>query len=355
MISPFLSLSTSSILTLSYVGGLYVSSKTRVGTLDESTGLKRTKDDADVVRARLKTIGYVAAGSVVLTLAVLSGADEGTERGKHPLIRCITLLSKIGLPLPYPSILTNAFPPLDPPLFSFLLTQAKHVLYGLGLTATLYFGPLVTLALDKELPGQENFEYKRDVQSRWDNVWGLRNYVVGPLTEEIVFRGCIVGLTSSTRSSTLFHSIFLTPFYFAVAHLHHAYEVWADHQYSTTGLKIGLTHATFQLLYTSLFGWYANWLFVKSASLAPSLVAHVWCNIMGLPAPFDDASRLAVPDAKEQRRFEKDLLNVSNERERAHVLDASKAIQSKLKRRKWIVWTSHVMGVAGFAWAIRMS
>lgn len=265
---------------------------------------------------------------------------------------------------------------------SFVYAQAKCALYALGLTATLYLGPLVTLALDRELPGQENFEYKRDVQSRWDNVWGLRNYVVvsrqartlwtpasktrckltretcrirrqGPLTEEVIFRGCIVGLAANTQHGSTLRTIFLTPLYFAVAHLHHAYEVWTEHERSLTGLKIGLTHASFQLLYTSLFGWYANWLFIKSTSLVPPLIAHVWCNIMGLPSAAEDASRLSLPDARRQRFLEKELLNVSDPSSREAILQKLDLVQIKLKRRKWIVWTSHVLGVLAFARAIK--
>lgn len=82
MISPYLSLSTSSMLTLSYVGGLYISSQTRVGTMDGKTGLKRTKNDEEVVKARLKTIGLITLAGTGFTLAVLAGADEGVERGR---------------------------------------------------------------------------------------------------------------------------------------------------------------------------------------------------------------------------------------------------------------------------------
>lgn len=49
---------------------------------------------------------------------------------------------------------------------------------GLGTTAILYAGPFFVMGLDKELPGQRNFDFKRDVKGKWDNVWGLRNYVI---------------------------------------------------------------------------------------------------------------------------------------------------------------------------------
>jgi hypothetical protein len=63
-----------------------------------------------------------------------------------------------------------------------LLSGLRSIGYALGLTATLYTGPLLVSGLDEELPGQKEFEYKRDVRGKWDNVWGLRNYVVVSVT-----------------------------------------------------------------------------------------------------------------------------------------------------------------------------
>lgn len=50
--------------------------------MDGKTGLKRTKNDEEVVKARLKTIGLITLAGAGFTLAVLAGADEGVERGR---------------------------------------------------------------------------------------------------------------------------------------------------------------------------------------------------------------------------------------------------------------------------------
>ena len=39
----------------------------------------------------------------------------------------------------------------------------------------------------------------------------------------------------------------------------------------------------FQLAYTSLFGFHCAYLFLRTGSLLPPTVAHIFCNIMGLP------------------------------------------------------------------------
>ena len=57
------------------------------------------------------------------------------------------------------------------------------------------FGCLYVCALDETLVGQRQTpSLFAAVRQRLGNVWGLRNYIVGPLTEEIVFRGCIVSM-----------------------------------------------------------------------------------------------------------------------------------------------------------------
>src|ERR1700733_4712855 len=39
----------------------------------------------------------------------------------------------------------------------------------------------------------------------------------------------------------------------------------------------------FQFAYTTLFGAYCSFLFIRTGSLFPPLIAHSFCNVMGLP------------------------------------------------------------------------
>lgn len=45
-----------------------------------------------------------------------------------------------------------------------------------------------------------------------------------------------------------------------------------------------------QFLYTSIFGWYAAWLFVRSGHLAAPVAVHAACNALGFP-DFERMSR----------------------------------------------------------------
>jgi hypothetical protein len=44
----------------------------------------------------------------------------------------------------------------------------------------------------------------------------------------------------------------------------------------------------FQLVYTTLFGWYASYLFLRTGSILPPILSHIFCNIMGLPPIFQN-------------------------------------------------------------------
>ena len=43
-------------------------------------------------------------------------------------------------------------------------------------------------------------------------------------------------------------------------------------------LQVGFTFA-----YTTVFGWYAAWLFLRTGHLAAAVISHAFCNIMGAP------------------------------------------------------------------------
>lgn len=54
-----------------------------------------------------------------------------------------------------------------------------------------------------------------------DILW-LRNHVVAPLSEEFVFRACMMPLILQSFNAVA--SVFITPLFFGVAHIHHIIE-----------------------------------------------------------------------------------------------------------------------------------
>ena len=69
-----------------------------------------------------------------------------------------------------------------------------------------------------------------------------------------------------------------------------------------------------QFAYTCIFGWYANFLHLRTGNLLAPLTAHVFCNIMGLPNPAGASKR--------------------------HM------------QRKGVIYAAHLVGIVGFAWGI---
>ncbi|GAV60752.1 Abi domain-containing protein [Cephalotus follicularis] len=114
------------------------------------------------------------------------------------------------------------------------------------------------------------------------NVLVWRNYVVAPLTEELVFRACMIPLLlcGEFRVSNV---IFLCPIFFSLAHLNHWMEIYSRENYSflKSSMVVGL-----QLGYTVVFGSYASFLFIRTGHLVASLSAHIFCNFVGLPVLF---------------------------------------------------------------------
>ncbi|KAJ9559225.1 hypothetical protein OSB04_013839 [Centaurea solstitialis] len=124
---------------------------------------------------------------------------------------------------------------------------------------------------------------------------GLRSVLLklvnstAPLTEELVFRACMIPLLlcGGFKPYTV---ILLSPVFFSLAHLNHLLEFYM--QQDTSLLKACMV-VGFQLGYTVIFGSYASFLFVRTGHLAAPLVSHMFCNFMGLPTFFSRKTGLA--------------------------------------------------------------
>jgi len=102
----------------------------------------------------------------------------------------------------------------------------------------------------------------------------------GPVTEEIVFRSVIVAVHILAKVH-LTKLVFITPLYFGIAHVHHFYEFTLTHPQAP--LLAGLIRSLVQFTYTSLFGFFAAFVYVRTGSVLACIIAHSFCNFMGLP------------------------------------------------------------------------
>lgn len=204
---------SSSLLTLSYVGGLYISTRTRIGAARNKDGSLLNREDAVIVKSRLQTV-CVTSGLSLLATGILIRHNAFPHL--PDLIANLSTLRVLGYPLPVPSFLHSNALPFQPSLTLYTLHHIlPSILSPILITSTLFLGPLYVAALDKTLPFQQNFSVKEDIIAKYDNVWGIRNYIIGPLTEEVIFRGCVLAvhdLAGIGRNKL----IFLTPLYFGI-------------------------------------------------------------------------------------------------------------------------------------------
>lgn len=152
------------------------------------------------------------------------------------------------------------------------------VFRSLFLTAILFLGPL----FERGIAEGEWKEWIRGSRvSESLRGWiGWRNYVAGPVTEEIMFRSIIIALHLLAKVSSG-HIVFIAPVYFGIAHVHHFYEFRLTHP--ETSILLALLRSFVQFTYTTIFGWYANFLYLRTASLFAIILAHSFCNWCGLP------------------------------------------------------------------------
>jgi prenyl protein peptidase len=114
-----------------------------------------------------------------------------------------------------------------------------------------------------------------DSSQRWSQI---RNLLVAPLTEEVIFRGCMV-YPLLLSGLTPLHTCLVAPLFFGTAHFHHALLKYKQ------GMPIRnvVMLTTFQFAYTSLFGAYATVAFIRTGSISAITLSHSFCNLMGLP------------------------------------------------------------------------
>ncbi|XP_065857558.1 CAAX prenyl protease 2 isoform X2 [Euphorbia lathyris] len=172
----------------------------------------------------------------------------------------------------------------------------QAVVLPLSLTSLMYAGTLVlkSLVLVDICKESEGGGFSIDCTKRLlrnltylmsattSDVMAWRNYIVAPLTEELVFRACMIPLLLC-GGFKIYSVIFLCPILFSLAHLNHWMEIYTRHNYSflKASVVVGL-----QLGYTVVFGSYASFLYIRTGHLLAPIVAHMFCNMMGLPVLF---------------------------------------------------------------------
>lgn len=113
-----------------------------------------------------------------------------------------------------------------------------------------------------------------------DDLLAFRNYLVGPFTEEFVFRSCEFILLHYAGGLSPSWTVVTSSFLFGVAHCHHIVEHMI---HGNMDVRQAIIQVLVQLTYTSLFAAYSGFVFIRTGSFWASFLMHAHCNYLGLP------------------------------------------------------------------------
>ena len=252
-----------------------------------------------------KAVSYccLLSGTFVLSLYVVPARIRSLPRDDARQIRWRSLLTSVvctGSLASYPIFFcadgTDGV--FDMPSIFDIRRDSKAAVGVLAQTAILYVGSLLQMTLElcavlkqDDCLSLRNFLIKgyyayiaptfRSILSPYNDAdrWiRLRNIVIAPLAEEIVFRACMIPALCSTGLSIM-TVVVLAPLFFGVSHAHHA--ILRIHKGERPSSVLFKT--VFQFGYTSLFGTYASYAYLRTGSLVAVALCHSFCNVMGLP------------------------------------------------------------------------
>lgn len=123
-----------------------------------------------------------------------------------------------------------------------------------------------------------------------DLAW-IRNHLVAPLSEEFTFRACMMPLLMQSFGPSV--ALLVTPLFFGIAHFHHLIEHLRQGMQKSLAIQMSLV----QFTYTSVFGIYSAYLFLRTGHFVAPFIAHAFCNHMGLP---DVQELFSQPEGRKQ-------------------------------------------------------
>lgn len=236
------------LFTLIYIAPFYLSPTLRSSPLN-------SRDCPAVIKARVRAVGLTCLACTVITAYILAFYGHADPRETLRLL--------------------GVFP-----------VDLIDVVKVLGLVMVLFACSIYeNVLVDGEWREWSLTAFKAAL---WDDWIGYRNLVVAPASEEIVFRSLSVPLFLLAKMDPT-RIVFITPLIFGLAHLHHLVEFLTSrtpigHRWPPLGIWIsGILRSTFQFAYTSLFGFFAAFVFLRTGNLFACIIAHSFCNRMGVP------------------------------------------------------------------------
>lgn len=258
-------------ISLSYVVALYISTDQPVS--------QRQRNEPRIIRQRMKYIVYVCCINIIILPLILSQTIDGD-------LSYTEFFLQIGM---VPGYHFNG---------TWDLTRWIHDnLRSVTMICVLYMGPIIDLILYYILYLDPKAIWY-DFMNNFNDIWGVRNYIFAPITEELVFTGMLLSCQRTINAPMetrwdLLRYIVEPSLYFGVAHIHHAWELLQDEEYSTAHIFM---ITMFQALYTTAFGTLSNYIYiVTGGNLWSCILLHGICNLLGFPSGPELANKIGSP------------------------------------------------------------
>ncbi|WPH04054.1 Hypothetical protein R9X50_00693800 [Acrodontium crateriforme] len=248
LLSPSTALFSALLFTLLYLAPFYLSPALRTSSL-------QSRDAPSIIRARSRAVALACMACTMIAVVVLTTHGHASP---------FDVLHLLGI---WPVV-------------------ALDVVKTIVLLAVLFIGPLYeSLLVDGDWCSWSPSSLKEAVWDRWT---GYRNLIIAPVSEELVFRSLVIAMYLLAKVDAP-RIVFETPLVFGLAHVHHLVEFVRSHTPAgrtfppINVLLIGILQSLFMFTYTSLFGFFAAFLFLRTGSLFTAIAAHVFCNWQGVP------------------------------------------------------------------------
>ena len=121
----------------------------------------------------------------------------------------------------------------------------------------------------------------------------FRNHIFAPVSEELAFRSIMVlfmlakykirtetGNYTDNNTEMAWEIARRCPLWFGVAHLHHIFDKVSKDR---SAWKVAIAESLLQFAYTSIFGYIAGLLLLRTGTVLAPIVSHTICNLSGLP------------------------------------------------------------------------
>lgn len=147
-----------------------------------------------------------------------------------------------------------------------LQVHVEQIYKTLGLITVLYLPQLIHYGIPKH-----------EAKTWTDKVRILRDLVIGPLTEELLFRAVLYDIYDEAHLSSRYLSENF--WYFGCAHIHHGLMAYFEGSSAVNAF----VNSLLQFFMTSIFGSFSSMLFLNTKSIWPCIFAHSLCNFYGPP------------------------------------------------------------------------